>query len=53
MVGEVVFLNEFLWDVGYFDAHILWSIHRGHEVEMFDIKACKLGILTGEDAVND
>ena len=53
MVGEVVFINKFLWDVGYFDVHILWLIHRGHEVEKFDIKSCKLHISTKENAIDD
>ena len=52
MVGEVLFINEFLRDVGYFDAHILWSIHRYHEVEILDIKTCKFRISKGEDAVD-
>ena len=53
MVGEIILINEFLWDVGYFDAHILWSIHRCHEVEILDIKTCTFRISTGKDAVDD
>jgi hypothetical protein len=53
MFGEVVFINEFVWDVGHVDMHILWTIHRCHEVEVLDIKTCKFCISTGEDAVDD
>ena len=46
VVGEIIFIDKFLRDVRKFDAHIFWAIHRGHEVEVFDIKTCKFRIST-------
>ena len=53
VVLEVVFFNEIMWDVPQIDADVLWSIQRGLEVEVFDVKGDKLGAFAGKDAVEE
>ena len=53
MIGEVVFIDEFLWDVGYFDSHILWTIHWCHEIKVCNVEACKFRISTGKDTIDN
>ena len=51
--GDVVFVYEFLRDVGKFDSDIFGSVQRRAEVEIFDVKAGKAGVWRGDDAVNE
>ena len=53
MIGEVIFIDEFLWDVGYFDSHILRTVHWCHEIKVGDVEACKFRISTGQDTVDN
>ena len=50
---EVVFVDEFLRDVGKFDSDIFWSVERCAKVEVFDVEAGKAGVWRGDDAVNE
>ena len=51
--GKVVFGNELIGDVVNFDADIFVSVKWGAEVEVFDVKACKFCVCSGEDAVEN
>ena len=53
MIGEAIFIDEFLRDVKDFDAHVLRAIHWCHEIKVCNVKACKFRISTGEDTVDD
>ena len=53
VVLEVVLFNEIMWDVSQLDADVLWSIQRGLEVEVFDVKGDKLGTFAVNDAVEE
>ncbi len=44
VVSEIVFIDEFLWDVRDFDAYVFWAVERCAEEEVGDVKACKSGI---------
>ena len=46
VVGEVILVDKFLWDILKLDLHIFWSIHWGCEVETLDVEACKLCVST-------
>ena len=46
VVGEIVLIDKFLWDVRKLDSHIFGSIHWGHEVNILDIKICKFCVST-------
>ena len=50
---EVVFVDEVLRDVGKLDAAILWALEGGTEVEVFEVEAGKLGVASGQNAVDD
>ena len=53
VVGEIIFIDKFLRDVSKFDAHVFRTVHRGHKVEVLDVKACTFRITSREDTVND
>ena len=53
VVQEIVFVNEFLGDVGQHDTDVLWSVERGLKVEVFDVKGDRLCALPGENTVED
>ena len=42
-----------MWDVTHLDADILWSIQRGLEVDVFDVKGDKFGAFAGKYAVEE
>ena len=46
-VFECVFVDEFFGDVGDFDADIFWLVQGGVEVEIFEIKGCKVSPALG------
>ena len=50
---QIVFVNEFAWDVGEFDADVLWAVKRCTQVEVLDVKAGKFGTRTGGDAIDE
>ena len=39
---EIVFVDEFLWDVRQFNADVFWSIQRCAEIEVGDVETRKL-----------
>ena len=49
---EVVLVDEFLGDFGEFDFDVLMPVHRGAEVEILDVKACKTRPLAREDTID-
>ena len=51
--SEVVFLDEFIRDVGELDAHILRIRHRSVKVEVLEINGAKLSAFPGEDTVEE
>ena len=51
--GEVIFINEFLRDVGKFDPDVFRSAKRRAEVEVFYVEAGKACIWHGDDAVDE
>ena len=40
-------------DVGKLDAAILWAREGGTEVEVFDVEEGKIGVASGQNAVDD
>ena len=53
VVKEIVFVDEFLRDVGQHDADVLWSVEWGLKVKVFDVKGDKLRALPGENTVEN
>ena len=51
VVKEIVFVDEFLEDVGQHDVDVLWSVELGLEVEVIDVKGDKRCALPEEDSV--
>ena len=52
-VCQVIFVNEFLWDVGKFDSDIFRVVKGRAEVEVFYIKAGEACIWCGDDTVDE
>ena len=50
---EVVLINEFLRDVGEFDADILWTVEGCLEIEGFHVEGEEIGTFAGEHTVED
>ena len=40
--GQVVLVDELLWDVREFDVHVLWVFERSANVKVLDAKAHKV-----------
>ena len=51
-VEEIVFLNEFVWNVGQFDADILGMTKGSFKIEVFDVEADEFHTGAREDAVD-
>ena len=51
-VGQVVFIDKFLRDVGKFDSDIFRAVKGRAEIEVFYVKAGKACILYGYEAVD-
>ncbi len=51
--SEVVFLDEFIWDVGELDAHIFGIWHRSVKVEVLEINGAKPSAFPGEDTIEE
>jgi hypothetical protein len=51
--NEVVFLDEFFWDVGKLDANVFWFWHRGVQIEVFEVNGAEPCTLPGEDTVEE
>jgi hypothetical protein len=51
--SEVVFLDEFIRDVGELDAHIFGIWHRSVKVEVLEINGAKPSAFPGEDTVEE
>ena len=51
ILGEVVFVDEFLGDVAEFDADVFRAVERGAEVKVGDVVARETGVRGGTDAV--
>ncbi len=50
---EVVFLDEFVGDVGELDANIFWFWHRSVQIEVLEVNGAEPCILSGEDTVEE
>ena len=50
---QIVFINEFAWDVSEFDPDVLRAVKRCSKVEVLDVEAGKLGTWAGGDAVDE
>ncbi len=51
--NEVVFLDEFFWDVGGLDANVFWFWHRGVQIEVLEVNGAEPCTLSGEDTVEE
>jgi hypothetical protein len=51
--NEVVFLDEFFWDVGELDANVFWFWHRGVQIEVLEVNGAEPCTLPGEDTVEE
>ena len=51
--GEVIFLDEFVGDVGKFDTNIFEAIKRRAQLEILDVEASKFGASTGQDTIEN
>ena len=49
--GEVVLVDEFLWDIGESDADVFRMVERRAEIEVGDVKATHACLGGGEDIV--
>ncbi len=50
---ELVFVNEFLGDVGKLDADVLWRVQRAVKIEVLEVHGGKPGITLGENTVEE
>jgi hypothetical protein len=53
VVGEIIFVDKFLRDVGELDSHIFGTVHWCHQVEIGNVEACKFRISSREHAIDD
>ena len=53
VVQEIVFVDEFLGNVGQHDVDVFWLVEWGSEVEVLDVEGNKLRALPGENTVED
>jgi hypothetical protein len=51
--NEVVFLDEFFWDVRELDANVVWFWHRGVQIEVLEVNGAEPCTLPGEDTVEE
>ena len=51
ILGEIVFINEFLWDVAELDADVFRPVEQCAEVKVGNVVACKASLWGREDAV--
>jgi hypothetical protein len=51
--NEVVFLDEFFWDVRELDANLFWFWHRGVQIEVLEVNGAEPCALPGEDTVEE
>jgi hypothetical protein len=51
--NEVVFLDEFFWDVRELDVNVFWFWHRGVQIEVLEVNGAEPWTLPGEDTVEE
>ncbi len=50
--GQVIFIDEFLRDVGKFDSDIFWAVEGRGKIEVFYVEAGEACIWCGDDTVD-
>ena len=53
ILGEIVLINEFLWDVRYVDADIFWTIERCAQIKVGEVVAGKACLWGRESAIEE